>query len=110
MTNIEQEQWEPKTIGDFILPFRREDNAAWEKANLFGRICFPIYIVLTAMRTLGFWFFFAFILLLSPIIAFEDSKAAKDLNAWIERVFKAAFCKPNAEPSEAADSRRPNLK
>lgn len=42
----------PNTALDWILPFRREDNAAWEKANTLGRILFPFYILFTAFRTL----------------------------------------------------------
>jgi hypothetical protein len=41
----------PNCALDWILPFRREDNAAWEKANTLGRILFPFYILFAAFRT-----------------------------------------------------------
>ena len=93
--------FDPQTIGDWLLPFRREDNTAWQKANLLGRIFFPAYLLMAAWRTLMFWAFMLALLPVGVIVGISESEASQAFGAWIERIFVAAFCKQNDQALRA---------
>lgn len=83
----------PETAMDWILPFRQEDNAAWEKANLFGRICFPFYLFGTACRTIIVWALMLMVIPMIPILFVTESEWAKTFDEWAARIGHSIFCK-----------------
>lgn len=86
---------EPVRTVDLIFPWLKEDSAAWRNANLLGRICFPVYLMGAATRTMIWWVWALVFLVCSPLIMLGESKAGKRFGEWLDRIFKAAFCKKN---------------
>lgn len=79
---------------DWMLPFREMDNAAWGRASTLGRVFFPAYIFLAALRTLVFW---GLMLGATPailMVSFSESSFVRSIESKIEKMFTKLFCKP----------------
>jgi hypothetical protein len=88
---------EPQRVMDWIFPFRHEDNTAWERATVLGKILFPLYILFTAFRTIIVWAVMLTVCVpLIPVLYVTEHPKVKSLGEKIATGFKNLFVK--AEP------------
>src|SRR5687768_5700967 len=91
-------QNEPQNAMEWVFIGLKRDQEVWDNANLFGRILFPIYIVMSACRIIMWW---AMVIAVLPIALFcgiviwatEHPRMIR-LGDQISAFFRRLLCKP----------------